>query len=280
MTEASAGPPRGARARLRALVEHPRFERAVIALILLNALVLGLEAIPSVQLAHGVQLGLLDRIIVAVFVVEIGLRLSVYRREYFRDPWNVFDVAVVVVALIPQSAALAALRTLRVLRVLRLVARVPSMRRVVTALLAAVPGLGSIVALLSLLLYVAAVMATGLFGAAAPEYFGSLGTSLFTLFQVMTLEGWPDVARRVMQELPWAWAFFLVYILVSTFAVLNLFIAVMVNAMQSQVEHDQEQSRADQMREMRESFERLSAELTELRTEIRRLVPPRGDGSG
>lgn len=276
MTESLHAPGR-ARSGLRALIEHPRFERVIIALILVNALTLGLEAIPAVEAAHGDWLDWIDRIIVGVFVVEIGLRLALSRAGFFRDPWNVFDFFVVTVALIPQSAAFSVLRTLRVLRALRLVSRVPSMRRVVSALLAALPGMGSIVALLGLLVYVAAVMATGLFGAAAPEYFGSLGASLFTLFHVMTLEGWPDVARTVMVGVPWAWAFFLVYILVSTFAVLNLFIAVIVNAMQAQVEHDLEESQADQTREMRRSFQKLSAELAEVRAElsaIRAAVSP------
>lgn len=264
--------------RLRTLIEDSRFERAIIALILVNAATLGLEAIPAIESVHGDRLDWIDRIIVAVFVVEIGLRLAVHRGGFFRDPWNVFDFFVVAVALIPQSAAFSVLRTLRVLRALRLVSRVPSMRRVVSALLAALPGMGSIVALLGLLVYVAAVMATGLFGAAAPEYFGSLGASLFTLFHVMTLEGWPDVARTVMAGVPWAWAFFLVYILVSTFAVLNLFIAVIVNAMQAQVEHDIEESQADQTREMRHSFQKVSAELAEVRAELAAIRGALGAG--
>jgi voltage-gated sodium channel len=260
--------PSGDQSRLRALIEHPRFERAIIALILINAVTLGLEAIPSIESVHGAWLDWIDRVIVGVFVVEIALRLAVYRARFFRDPWNLFDFTIVAIALIPQSASLSVLRSLRVLRALRLISRVQSMRRVVSALLAALPGMGSIMALLGLLVYVAAVMATGLFSAAAPEYFGSLGASLFTLFHVMTLEGWPDVARTVMAQLPWAWVFFLVYILISTFAVLNLFIAVIVNAMQSQVEHDLEESQADQTRRMEQSFQSVSTELAEVRNQL------------
>lgn len=279
MTDTSATPGTIG-SRLRAFIGDPRFERAIIVLILVNAVTLGLEAIPAIEDVHGDRLDWIDRFIVAVFVVEIGLRLAVHRAGFFRDPWNVFDFFVVAVALIPQSAAFSVLRTLRVLRALRLVSRVPSMRRVVSALLAALPGMGSIVALLGLLVYVAAVMATGLFGVAAPEYFGSLGASLFTLFHVMTLEGWPDVARTVMAGVPWAWAFFLVYILVSTFAVLNLFIAVIVNAMQAQVEHDLEESQADQTREMKRSFAKVSAELAEVRAELAAIRADLGGRGG
>jgi voltage-gated sodium channel len=281
MTEVHPGSTR--EAGLRAFIEHPLFERVIIALILINALTLGLEAIPSIESVHGAWLDWIDRVIVGVFVVEIGLRLIVYRSAFFRDPWSLFDLAIVAIALIPQSASLSVLRSLRVLRALRLISRVPSMRRVVTALLSAVPGMGSIMALLGLLVYVASVIATGLFGQAAPQYFGSLGASLFTLFHVMTLEGWPDVARTVMAEVPSAWVFFLIYILISTFAVLNLFIAVIVNAMQSQVENEIEETQADQTREMQRSFQALSAELAEVRaqlTAIRESLPERRGGAG
>jgi voltage-gated sodium channel len=281
MTEVHPGSTR--EAGLRAFIEHPLFERVIIALILINAITLGLEAMPSVENVHGGWLDWIDRIILAIFVVELGLRITVYRWGFFRDPWSLFDLAIVAVALVPQSASLSALRSLRVLRALRLISRVPSMRRVVTALLSALPGMGSIMALLGLLVYVASVIATGLFGEAAPEFFGSLGASLFTLFHVMTLEGWPDVARTVMAEVPSAWVFFLIYILISTFAVLNLFIAVIVNAMQSQVEHEIEETQADQTREMQRSFQALSAELAEVRaqlTAIRESLPERRGGAG
>lgn len=278
MTEPHAGSPRAA--GLRAFIEHPHFERVIIALILINAITLGLEAIPSVASIHGGWLESVDRIILAIFVIELGLRIAVYRWGFFRDPWSLFDLAIVAIALIPQSASLSALRSLRVLRALRLVSRVPSMRRVVTALLSALPGMGSIMALLGLLVYVASVIATGLFGEAAPQYFGSLGASLFTLFHVMTLEGWPDVARTVMEEVPFAWVFFLIYILISTFAVLNLFIAVVVNAMQSQVEQDIEENQADQTREMQRSFQALSSELAEVRAQLAAIRESLRDGRG
>ncbi len=179
-----------------------------------------------------------DRLVLAVFVVELLLRFFVHRGRFFGDPWRVFDLVVVGIAVVPAGSAFAVLRAVRVLRVLRLVSLVPSMRRVIDALLKALPGMASIVGLLGLVLYVFAVMATKLYGAIAPEFFGSLGASLFTLFQVMTVEGWPDIARGVMAQSPHSWIFFVVYLLVATFMVLNLFIAVVVNAMQSQVTED------------------------------------------
>ncbi len=226
------------RARAQALIEHPRFDQAIVVLIVANAITLGLETSPAIAAQFGDLFRAIDRTARGIFVVELLLRSFVYRSWFFRDPWRVFDLVVVGIALIPASGVFSVLRTLRVLRVLRLVSMVPSMRRVISALLAALPGMASIIGLMSLVLYVSAVMATKLFGATAPEFFGTFGASLFTLFQVMTVEGWPDIARAVMAQSPYASLFFVSYLLVATFMVLNLFIAVVVNAMQAQVAQD------------------------------------------
>jgi voltage-gated sodium channel len=226
------------RARAQALIEHPRFDQAIVVLIVANAITLGLETSPGIAARFDDVFRAIDRTVLGIFVVELLLRSFVYRSRFFRDPWRVFDFVVVGIALVPASAAFSVLRTLRVLRVLRLVSMVPSMRRVVSALLAALPGMASIIGLMSLVLYVSAVMATKLFGAIAPEFFGTFGASLFTLFQVMTVEGWPDIARALMTQSPYAWVFFVSYLMVATFMVLNLFIAVVVNAMQAQVAQD------------------------------------------
>ena len=226
------------RERVRLFIESLRFERAIATLIIANAITLGIETSPAVVARFGAVLQVFDQTVLGVFVIELLARSFVYRSRFFRDPWRGFDFVVVGIALLPAGAAFTVMRALRVLRVLRLVSLVPSMRGVVGALLTALPGMASIVGLLGLVLYVSAVMATKLFGAIAPELFGHLGASLFTLFQVMTVEGWPDIARGVMAQSPYAWIFFVVYLLVATFMVLNLFIAVVVNAMQSQVTED------------------------------------------
>ena len=231
-------PAPGLRERVRIFIENPRFDQAIIALIVANAITLGLETSPAIVARFGDVLHVFDRAVLGVFVVELLLRFFVYRRRFFHDPWRVFDFVIVGIALMPASGAFSVLRSLRVLRVLRLVSMVPSMRGVVSALLTAMPGMASIIGLMALVLYVSAVMATKLFGAIAPEFFGSLGASLFTLFQVMTVEGWPEIARGVMVQSPYAWIFFVAYLLIATFMVLNLFIAVVVNAMQSQVAED------------------------------------------
>lgn len=223
------------RQRLKAGLESSLVQRILIALILINAVILGLETSSTVMASWGPWLVAADKAILGVFVVEIALRLIANRLAFFRDPWSVFDFAVVAVALIPASGPLAVLRALRVLRVLRLITLVPSMKRVVGGLLSALPGLGSVAAIIGIIFYVAAVIATGLFGSHFPQWFGTLGESAFTLFQVMTLESWAmGIVRPVMEVFPHAWGFFLIFILASTFTLLNLFIAVIVNAIQQE----------------------------------------------
>lgn len=257
------------RERLTALVEGSRFNGWMTALILLNAVTLGSETSPWFTAHLGDLLQGFDRLVLAVFVVELVLRGFVHRGRFFRDPWRVFDLLIVGIALIPAGSAFTVLRSLRVLRVLRLVSLVPSMRGVVGALLKALPGMASIIGLMGLVLYVSAVMATKLFGAISPDLFGSLGTSLFTLFQVMTVEGWPDIARGVMAQSPHAWIFFVVYLLIATFMVLNLFIAVVVKAMQTQLTEDLKDEGEAQTRLILEEVRGLRRDLEALRGSTR-----------
>ncbi len=264
--------PSGAREHLRTFIEHRRVQGTIIALILINAALLGLETWPAAMTAAGGLIRALDAAILSVFVVEIVLRLYVHRQSFWRDPWSVFDFSVVTIALLPATGQLSVLRALRVLRVMRLLTMVPSMRRVVGALLGAIPGLVSIALVLLVIYYVFAVIATNLFAASYPEWFGHLGRSLYTLFQIMTLESWSmGIARPVMENFPYAWAFFIPFILVATFTMLNLFIAIIVNAMQSYTENEQKETVAavDQAREHIEAD--LHAEVRAMRDEIREL---------
>lgn len=254
--------PAGWRPRLDRWLESAPVRNVLITLILVNAVILGLETSPRLMADWGYWLSAADRAILAVFVVEIGLRLYVNRLAYFRDPWNVFDFVVVAIALVPASGPLAVLRALRVLRVLRLITLVPSMKRVVGGLLAALPGLGSVVAIISIIFYVAAVIATKLFAAEFPALFGDLGRSAFTLFQVMTLEGWAmEVVRPVMAVYPSSWIFFLAFILASTFTLLNLFIAVIVNAIQQEGSDDRRDAIAHEIASLRNEIAALRSHL-------------------
>jgi voltage-gated sodium channel len=227
------------------LVEAPRFGKFILTLIVLTAIILGLETSKEITARWGTILELINNVFLFVFVVELLLRMFAWRLRFFKDGWSLFDLIVVGISLVPASGPLAILRALRVLRVLRVISSVPSMRRVVTTLLGALPGLGAIAVLLSLIYYVFAVIATKIFGATFPDWFGTLGQSLYTLFQVMTLESWSmGISRPVMEAYPYAWMFFVPFILIATFTMLNLFIAIIVNAMQSfnDAEHAAEKS--------------------------------------
>ncbi len=257
------------RMRLTHVVEAPLTQRLIIALILVNALTLGLETSRTVMAFAGPVVIVADRLILAVFTIEVLAKMFAYGLRFWRSPWHVFDFLVVGIALIPGTGPFS---VLRVLRLLRLVSMVPKLRFIVEALLRAIPGIVSILGLLVLVFYVFAIIATGLFRDSHPEWFGTLGASMYTLFQVMTLESWSmGISRPVMEEHPWAWAFFVPFILVATFTVLNLFIAIIVDAMQRMHEHQvalEEQAITHVVHEENAS---LHAELSELREQTRML---------
>ncbi|MEA3642263.1 MAG: ion transporter [Lamprobacter sp.] len=266
------------RARLGTWIESAPIQRLIIGLIVLNAITLGLETSATVTEAIGPLLRLTDRLVLAVFVLEIAIKLFAFGGRFFRNPWSVFDFIVVGIALVPASGPLAVLRALRVLRVLRLVSTVPQLRFIVDALLKAVPGISSIAGLMLLLFYVFAVMATNLYGQTFPEWFGSIGASMYTLFQIMTMESWSmGIVRPVMDAYPLAWLFFIPFILIATFTMLNLFIGIIVDTMQTMHEAEHVQEREDFEVSMHADTDRVLEELTALRQEVaavRAALPP------
>jgi voltage-gated sodium channel len=280
MNSAASIPAGGWRGHIAEWLERPRVQNTLITLIVINAIVLGLETSATVMAQWGTLLVALDRLILAVFVVEIALRIAVHRLAFFRDPWSVFDFLVVGIALLPASGPFAVLRALRVLRVLRLLTMVPSMRRVVGGLLAAIPGLASVIAIIGIIFYVAAVIATKLFGERFPEWFGHLGESAYTLFQIMTLESWSmGIVRPVMEVYPQAWLFFVPFILIATFTMLNLFIAIIVNAMQTHAAQQQERTLSAVSAATREVDEHVQAHLLKIEAELRALRERLGQSS-
>ena len=254
-------------------IEGQRFQYFITTLIVINAVILGMQTSPDIMHSYGTILNAIDMAILAVFVVELLLRLYVHRLNFFKDPWSIFDFIVVTIALIPASGPFSVLRAFRVLRVLRLISVSKSMRTVISALLQSLPGLASIVMLLLLIFYVAAVMATTLFSATFPQWFGSIGDSLYSLFQIMTLESWSmGIVRPVMEQHPAAWAFFVPFILLATFTMLNLFIAVVVNAMQTKHEMEQGVSDREALAEAHDEREAMHDEIVQLRQEIKALA--------
>lgn len=257
---------------LKTFVESRRFDLAITALIIVNAITLGLETSATAMAQWGPVLFALDRAILAVFVVELAAKILVYRAGFFRDPWRIFDLIVVAIALMPATGSLSVLRALRILRVLRLVSMVPSLRRVVGGLVAALPGMGSIMLLLTLVFYVFSVMATKLFGTSFPDWFGTIAASAYTLFQVMTLESWSmGIVRPVMDVYPLAWMFFIPFIVCTTFTVLNLFIGIIVSAMQA--EHEEEATAERQA--LQGEQEMILAEIRALREDVKAMARER-----
>ena len=247
-----------ARTRIASLVEGRRAQALITALIVLNAVTLGLETSPLIRAAYGPALASFDAFVLTVFVLEIAAKLYGRGRAFFRDPWNVFDFLVVAIALVPTSGPFSVLRALRILRIMRLVSVVPQMRRVTQALVLAIPGMAPIIGLIGIIFYVAAVIATSFFGTTFDAWFGSVGESMYTLFQIMTLESWSmGIVRPVMAEYPYAWVFFVPFIVITSFAVINLFIGVIVDAMQTQ--HEQEAAEVE---------EHVHADATTLRDEV------------
>jgi voltage-gated sodium channel len=259
------------RARAARLILSPLFQRVIVGLILLNAVTLGLETSDTIMAAWGGLLHAVDIALLWLFTAELSLRIYAFRGRFFRDPWGIFDLIVVGIAWAPDSGALSVLRALRILRVLRLISVVPSLRNVVEAMLKALPGMGSIVLLMLLVFYVFAVMATKLFGDVMPEEFGDLGASLFTLFQLMAMDDFGNVVRTAMGHLPLAWLFFLPFTLLATFVVLNLFIGVIVDSIQTMREDRASPAEAAARSEAHLDSQALLAEIRALRAEVAAL---------
>lgn len=223
------------RVKLERFVTAPRFLKLVTAMILLNAVTLGIETSDSIMARIGPHIRFLDHLILGFFAIEILMKIVACGGRFFKSGWNIFDFIIVGISLVPASGPFAILRTLRVLRVLRLVSVVPRLRRVVSALLTAIPGMASVMAILLIIFYVTAVMTTQTFGSNPDphmqKYFGDIGNSMFTLFQIMTLEGWQDIAADTLAIYPMSWMFFVAFITIASFAILNLFIGIIVDAM-------------------------------------------------
>ena len=264
----AASAPVALRARVRAVVESAPFTRTITTLIVVNAIMLGLETYPAVQERWGEVLHAANLVVIIVFTLELALKLWAYGLPFFRDGWNVFDLLVVVVSWMPVLPGAQVLRVLRVLRVMRLLSQVQSMRRVVNALLASIPGIASIGGLLVVIGYVFVVASTMLYGTARPQDFGDLGATTVSLFRLLNGDGWGEIVQPLSETQPSAWPFFMVYGVLTTFVVLNLFIAVTTEALNMQREEEDEQLE-EHIEEHQDAVgERILQELAAVRTEL------------
>jgi voltage-gated sodium channel len=238
-------------------INSDRVQNTILWVILVNAVLLGLDTSPTIMSYIGPAVLLLDKVCLSIFVVELMLKLYAFGFRFFRSGWNIFDLIVVVIALLPASGPVAVLRALRVLRVFRVVSVSPTLRKVVDGLVRALPGMGSVMLLLAMIFYIGAVMGTKMFGETFDEWFGTVGRSAYSLFQIMTLESWSmGIVRPVMKEYPYAWAFFVPFIMMTTFATVNLFVGLVVNSLQEAASEEGDKQ-TDAFRD--EVLERLNA---------------------
>ncbi|MBP9722132.1 MAG: ion transporter [Gammaproteobacteria bacterium] len=253
------------REKLKYIIEQPYFYISIMALIIVNTIVLGLESYESMMDRFGPVLITADKVMVMIFAAELAIYLYVHGlKKCFTDPWFVFDFIIVGIALFSFNTTYSSLRAMRVLRILRLITRFPNLRKVVQGLIDAMPGIGSIIIILIILVYVASLMGHSLFGAEYPEHFGNLQKSLLTLFQVMLSDNVGDIMREVMKTHPYAWLFFLAFLLTATFIVLNLFVAVTVDAMQQNY-RDSEEEQFDMITEMKKTLKKLDEKISKIK---------------
>lgn len=263
----------GLRETLGNLVDHRVTQRFIVFVLLLNALTLGLDTAPSVMGQYGELINSINAIIPIIFVIEVGTRWIARGRSFFKESWNIFDVVIISISFLPSGSAFSALRALRILRVLHVISLVPRMRHVVAAMIRSLPQIGSILALLVIISYISAVIVTHLYGEDYPELFGSIGRSMLTLFQLMTLEGWAaEVVRPVMETHPYSVFLFIPYMLMTAFAILNLFTAVLVDSMQIlQQNYTYERTEQQTAKILTDEMVDVKADLLALTQEIRKL---------
>lgn len=260
------------KSRLRTFLETSMVRNTILGIIIFNAITLGLGTSKSISSQYGMILETVDMIVLYIFVIEILLKFYAYGLGFFRNGWNIFDLIIVGIGFMPQSESMSALRGLRVLRAMRIFSLIPQMRAVVQALLDAVPGMGAVMLMLSIVYYIFAVMATIMYGDTFNEWFGTLGRSMYSLFQIMTLESWSmGIVRPVMEVHPSAWAFFVPFIIITSFSVLNLFIGLLVNTMQSAVEEEANEEIANLNVTVQQETKMLNKRINELHDEISSL---------
>jgi voltage-gated sodium channel len=221
---------------LQRLVDSSAFTAAVVAVILANAVVLGLQTYPGLERRHGDTLDLLNGIFLAFFVVEILLRLASYLPRpwrFFLDGWNIFDFVAVGLAFVPGlQRNTTVLRLARLARIVRVAHLLPDVRVLVTAVIRSLPPLASMAILTTLILFVYGMIGWQLFGAEEPQQWGTIGEAMLTLFVMLTLEDFPQYMERGMEIHPWSWVFFVSFILVAAFVVINVFIGIVLNSME------------------------------------------------
>ncbi len=234
-------------AKVQQIIEHRWFEYFIIAVILFSAVLIGLETSEDFLQTYEAFLYWGNHIVLGIFIVEAALKMYAVAprlKLYFNDGWNLFDFSIIILALIPSTGNFAMVaRTARLLRVLRLISAIPELRLIVATLMRSIPSMGNIMLLMGVIFYIYAVAGQQLFHIHDPVHWGNLGVSLLTLFRIVTLEDWTDVMYTAMEMHPLSWIYFVSFVVMGTFVIINLFIAVVLNNL--------EEAKQESLRELR-----------------------------
>jgi voltage-gated sodium channel len=254
---------------LREFLEHNKVQRFIISLIVINAITIGFETNHELMEQTGDLFNNFDFAILIIFILEILLKIYAFGLRFFTNAWNLFDFFIVAIAAMPAAGVFSVFRTLRILRTLRLIKNVPKLRIIIESLIKAIPSIGWIILLLGIIFYIFAVVGTNIYGEVFPQWFGTMGESIFTLFQIMTLESWSSgIARPILEEMPYAWIFFVPFILIATYTTLNIFIAIVVNTM-NELHMEEIREEEDKLKVIEEEKHRhLVIQLTTLQTKL------------
>lgn len=249
---------------LREFIEHHKVQKFIISMIVINAITIGFETNHELMAKNGDIFNTFDFAILVIFIMELVLKIYAYGFRFFLNAWNVFDFLIVTIAAIPSAGIFSVFRTLRILRTLRLLKNVPKLRMIIESLIKAIPSIGWIILLLAIIYYIFAVVGTNVYGDAFPQWFGTMGESTFTLFQIMTLESWSSgIARPILEEMPYSWIFFVPFILIATYTTLNIFIAIVVNTMNelhmAEVKEEEDKLKVVREQERKDLLKRLEA---------------------
>ncbi len=266
------------------LVNAAWFEYFIIAVIILNGILLGLETSTAIEREYGALLRLGNEVALWVFIAEAALKilaLAPRSHRYFQDGWNIFDFLVIVFALVPATGQFAMIaRLARLLRVVRLISAIRDLRLIVAALVRSIPSVGHVIMLMSIVVYIYAIMGYHLFHQHDPAHWGNLGMSVLTLFNIITLDGWTQVMNTAMRHYPWAWIYFVSFVVVGTFVVINMFIAIIINSLddakrERPPEIDRPVTREQLLQEMRSA--RATLERLERRLEAEESADGKSD---
>lgn len=270
--------------KLKKFIESRAFETFILVVIILNAILIGLQTIPAINNAAGFILEILDYIFLGIFIIEMILKLIAYRLSYFKDGWNWFDMLIILVSVFSNLSFLSSFRVFRIFRVFRSLKAMRSMRMVsslrhlrviVVAIGRSIPSIAWTGMLLILIYYIFSIIGVTLFGEAFPDWFGDIGKSMYTLFQVMTLESWSmGISRPVMEVFPLAWIYFVPFVLISSFIVMNVVVGIVVNAISEVAEETKKfipEKKTEEKPEESSDKQNIAKELSALKEHISAL---------